>query len=52
MDAQMQWNTYTGNINTNLKLKVDFTLPALSGENDVTWRCHADDSARVGMILS
>ena len=42
----MQWNTQAGNITTNLKVKVDFTLPALSATNAVTWNCHVDDSAK------
>ena len=44
----MQWNTQAGNITTNLKVKIDFTLPALSATNVVTWNCHVDDSAKGG----
>ena len=49
----MQWRTQAGNINTNFKVKVDFTLPAISATNVVTWKCHVDDSTRGGynMIL-
>ena len=49
----MQWQTQTGNITTDFKVKVDFTLPKLSGKNVVTWKCHVDDSAKgkYGMIL-
>ena len=49
----MKWNTQTGNITTNYKVKVDFTLPALSATNVVTWKCHVDDAAKVryDMIL-
>ena len=49
----MQWHTQAGNITTNLKVKIDFTLPALSAMNVVTWRFHVDDSAKGGcdMIL-
>ena len=49
----MQWHLQAGNITTDLKVKVDFTLPALSATNFVTWRCHVDDSAKGGydMIL-
>ena len=52
-DAPMQWNTQSRNITTYLKVKVDFTLPALSTTNVVTWNCHVDDSAkgRYDMIL-
>ena len=47
----MQWNTQAGNITTNLK--VDFTLPALSATNILTWNCHVDESkkGRPDMIL-
>ena len=46
-DAPIQWHTQSGNITTNLKVKVDFTLPALSVPNVVTCKCHVDDYARV-----
>ena len=49
----MQWHTQAQNIITNLKVKVDFTLPALSATNVATWECQVDDSAkgRYDMIL-
>ena len=49
----MQWNTQAGNITTNLKVNIYFTLPALSVKNVVTWDCRLDDSAkgRYYMIL-
>ena len=49
----MQWHIQAGNINTNLKVKVDFTLPTLSAKNVVTWNCNVDDSAKstYNMIL-
>ena len=49
----MQWNTEAGNITTNLKVKIDFTLPALSPTNGVTWRFHVDnsDKGRYNIIL-
>ena len=52
-DAPMQWNTQARNIMTNLKVKIDFTLPALSATNVVTWNFQVDDSAkgRYDMIL-
>ena len=52
-DIVMQWHTQVGNITTNLKVKIDFTLPALSATNVVTWKCHVDDSTKgiYGMIL-
>ena len=51
--APMQWNTKSGNITTNLKVRIDFTLPALSATNAMTWNCHVDDYAkgRFYMIL-
>ena len=38
---------------TNIKVHVDFTLPALSVTNVVTWNCHVDDitNGRYIMIL-
>ena len=45
-DALMQWHTKSGNITTNLNVKVDFTLPALSTTNVVTWKFHVDESAK------
>ena len=52
-DAPMQWNTQAVNITTNLKVKIDFTFPALSVTNVVTWNCHVDDytKGRYDMIL-
>ena len=52
-DALMQWNTQAGNITTNLKVNVDFTLLSLSAKNVVTWKCHMDSSSkgRYNMIL-
>ena len=45
-DDLMQWHTLAGNITTNIKVKVDFTLPSLSATNAVTWKYHVDDSAK------
>ena len=52
-DAVMQWHTQEENITTNLKVKVYFTLPALSTTDVVTWNFHVDDSdkGRYDMIL-
>ena len=38
---------------TNIKVKVDFTLPTLSATNVVTWIYHVDESSkgRYDMIL-
>ena len=45
-DAPMQWHMQAGNITINIKVKVDFTLPALSMKNFVTRKCHVNDSAK------
>ena len=42
----MQWTTQAGNITTNFKAKIDFTLPALSAKNFMTWKCHVNYSNR------
>ena len=49
----IQCHKQAGNITTNIKVKIYFTLPALSATNFVTWRWHVDDSAKVryDMIL-
>ena len=49
----MQWPTQAGIITTNLKVKIDFTLPGISATKIVTWYFHVDDSAkcRYYMIL-
>ena len=46
-DAQMQWHTQAVDITNNIKVEVDFTLPAISVKNVVKWRCHVDYSAKV-----
>ena len=52
-DDVVQWQTQAGNITTNFKVKVYFTLPALSAKNAVAWKCQVDDSdrGRYDMIL-
>ena len=42
----MQLNTQAGNITTNIKVKIYFTLPALRTTNFMIWKFHVDDSAR------
>ena len=51
--AVMKWHTQAGNITTNLKFEVEFTLPELSATDVMTWKCHVDDSdkGRYYMIL-
>ena len=41
----IQWHTKAGNITTTMKIKVDFTLLALSAMNFVTWKFHVYESA-------
>ena len=42
----MQGHTQASNITTNIKVKVDFTLPKLSVENTMTWEFHMDESTK------
>ena len=51
--AAMKWHTQAINITTNYKVNVDFTFPALSAMDVVTWKFHVDDFAkgRYDMIL-
>ena len=44
----MQWHMLAGKITTNLKVKVYFTLLALSANNVVTWKFRMDNSAKGG----
>ena len=44
--AVIQWHTQSGNITTNLKVKIDFTLPELSATKILTWGYHVYDSAK------
>ena len=39
----MQWHTQAGNITTNLKVKLDFTLSKLSAKNVMTWKFYVDE---------
>ena len=52
-DDPMQWNTQAGNITANLKVRIYFTLPALSARNFLMWNFCAYDSAKggYGMVL-
>ena len=45
-DAMMQLYTQSGNITTILKVKVSFTLPALSATNFLMWKFHVDDPSK------
>ena len=42
----MQWHTQAVNITTNIKIKLDFSLPELSVTNIVTWYCHVYYSSK------
>ena len=42
----MQCHTQAGKIPTNLKVKIDFTLPKLSAMKIVTSNCHLYDSTK------
>ena len=44
-EAMIQWNTQVGNITTDLRIKIDLTLPDFSATKIVMWNCHVDDSA-------
>ena len=43
----MQWHIQAGNNTTNHKVKVYFTLPALSTISIKTWKCHVGESNKV-----
>ena len=49
----MQCHTQAGNITTNLKVKIYFTLPELSATKIWMCICHEDESSKVryDMIL-
>ena len=42
----MQLHTQAGNITTNFKFKLGFTLPSLSATNFVTWKYHVYESEK------
>ena len=42
----MKCHTQAGNINTNLKVEVDFKIPELRATNVTTENFHVDDSAK------
>ena len=45
-DAVVQCHTQSGNITTNLKVKLDFTFPILSATNMVTCKFHVDELSK------
>ena len=52
-DYVIHWQTQAGNIHTNIKVEVDFTLPELSATNVVTGKFFVNDSykGRYDMIV-
>ena len=40
----IQWHKQANNITTNIKVKIDFTLPKISATKIVTWDFHVDES--------
>ena len=42
----MKWHKQAINITTNIKVKLYFTLPALSAINVMMWSCRMDESAK------
>ena len=44
----MKCHTQAGNITTDMKIKVYFTLPSLSVTHVVAWECHVDDPSKGG----
>ena len=52
-DVVMQFHIQDVSITSNVMVKLDFTLPALSAPDVLTWKCHVVDSAKGGydMIL-
>ena len=42
----MQCHTQADKITTNLRVKIEFTLPELSATNVVMWNFHVDDSVK------
>ena len=48
--AVMQWHMQVGNITTNLKVIIDFTLPEFSAMEIVTWEYHVHESDKVYTI--
>ena len=49
----MQWHTQAGNIATNLKVNIYFTLPKFSATEILTWECHMGEytKGKYDMIL-
>ena len=50
-DDVIQWCIKSGDITTNIIVKIYFTLPELSLTKIVTWYCHVDDFAKSGYYM-
>ena len=50
--AVMQWHTQAGNITTDIKFEVEFTLPELRVTNVETWKCYVYDYANGRYCMS
>ena len=44
--AVIQWYTQAGNINTNLRVRIDFALPEFSAKKIMMWECYMDNSSK------
>ena len=42
----IQWHTQAGNINTNLRVRIDFALPEFSAKKIMMWECYMDNSSK------
>ena len=42
----MQWHIKEGNITTNLKVRIDSTLPELRATKIMTWNFHVGESTK------
>ena len=49
----IKWHRQAGSIATNIRVKIDSTLPELIAKKTVTWNCHVDDPSKIkyAMIL-
>ena len=45
-DTLIQWHTKAGSVNTNIRVKIHFTLTKLSATKIVTCNCYVDHSAK------
>ena len=50
-DAVVQCHIQAFSITTNLKVKINFTIPELIAKKSVTWNCCVDNSAKGRYII-